>query len=217
MRVEDLMTKDVITVTPETPLKQVALLLVEKGISGLPVVDGDDLVGVVSEADLLVKESGPAPRPPRALEWLLYPERAADEAKLEARTAGEAMSTPAITIEPYASVATAAAEMSEAGVNRLPVQKNGKLVGILTRADVVRAFTRSDEEIAREIAEDVVRRGFWEEPGAVEVSVENGEVTLSGTVQSEVVATGIPRVARRVPGVVSVSSSLTAAGSEKGR
>jgi CBS domain-containing protein len=210
MRVDQLMTKDVITVTPETPLRDVAALLAEKGISGVPVVENDQLVGVVSEADLLVKEAGPGVRPSRVLDWLLLPDYTEREAKFAARTAGEAMTSPAQTIPDYASVATAAARMSEERVNRLPVLKDGKLVGILTRADVIRAFTRRDDEIADEIREDVIGHGFWEPPDAVTVEVDQGEVVLSGTVQSHAVASGIPRAVLRVPGVVSVESRLTA-------
>jgi CBS domain-containing protein len=214
MRVDQLMTKNVITVTPETPLRDVAALLAEKGISGVPVVENDQLVGVVSEADLLVKEAGPGVRPSRVLDWLLLPDYTEREAKFAARTAGEAMTSPAQTIPDYASVATAAARMSEERVNRLPVLKDGKLVGILTRADVIRAFTRRDDEIAEEIREDVIGRGFWEPPDAVTVEVDQGEVVLSGTVQSHAVASGIPRAVLRVPGVVSVESTLTAAQGE---
>jgi CBS domain-containing protein len=210
MRVDQLMTTDVITVTPDTSLRDVAALLVERGISGVPVVQGDELVGVVSEADLLIKEAGPGVRPSRALDWLLLSDFSEKVAKFEARTAGEAMTSPAKTIPDYASVATAAARMSEEGVNRLPVVKDSKLVGILTRADVVRAFTRRDDEIAEEIREDVIGRGFWEPPEAVTVVVDNGDVVLSGNVQSLAVATGIPRAVLRVPGVVSVESKLTA-------
>jgi|SoiMethySBSTD1v2_1073268.scaffolds.fasta_scaffold319519_2 CBS domain-containing protein len=214
MRVDQLMTKNVITVTPETPLRDVAALLAEKGISGVPVVENDQLLGVVSEADLLVKEAGPGVRPSRVLDWLLLPDYTEREAKFAARTAGEAMTSPAQTIPDYASVATAAARMSEERVNRLPVLKDGKLVGILTRADVIRAFTRRDDEIAEEIREDVIGRGFWEPPDAVTVEVDQGEVVLSGTVQSHAVASGIPRAVLRVPGVVSVESRLTAAQGE---
>jgi CBS domain-containing protein len=214
MRVDQLMTKNVITVTPETPLRDVAALLAEKGISGVPVVENDQLLGVVSEADLLVKEAGPGVRPSRVLDWLLLPDYTEREAKFAARTAGEAMNSPAQTIPDYASVATAAARMSEERVNRLPVLKDGKLVGILTRADVIRAFTRRDDEIAEEIREDVIGRGFWEPPDAVTVEVDQGEVVLSGTVQSHAVASGIPRAVLRVPGVVSVESRLTAAQGE---
>lgn len=211
MRVDELMTKNVVTVTPATTLKEVASLLIQKGISGLPVVEGDQLVGVISEADLLVKEAGPAPRPSRVLEWLLFSDLTGSEAKLEARTAGEAMTAPAITIEPYTSVATAAATMTERGLKRLPVVKDGKLVGIVTRRDIVRAFARSDEEIKREIREDIVRRGFWEPADTVDVSVVDGDVVLSGTVESNVAASGIPHAAQRVPGVVSINSELTTA------
>jgi CBS domain-containing protein len=144
------------------------------------------------------------------LDWLLLSDYTEKQAKFEARTAGEAMTSPAKTIPDYASVATAAARMSEESVNRLPVVKDGKLVGILTRADVVRAFTRRDDEIAEEIREDVIGRGFWEPPEAVTVVVDNGDVVLSGNVQSHAVATGIPRAVLRVPGVVSVESKLTA-------
>lgn len=214
MRVDQLMTKNVITVTPETPLRDVAALLAEKGISGVPVVENDQLVGVVSEADLLVKEAGPGVRPSRVLDWLLLPDYTEREAKFAARTAGEAMTSPAQTIPDYASVATAAARMSDERVNRLPVLKDGKLVGILTCADVIRAFTRRDDEIAEEIREDVIGRGFWEPPDAVTVEVDQGEVVLSGTVQSHAVASGIPRAVLRVPGVVSVESTLTAAQGE---
>ena len=214
MRVDQLMTKNVITVTPETPLRDVAALLAEKGISGVPVVENDQLLGVVSEADLLVKEAGPGVRPSRVLDWLLLPDYTEREAKFAARTAGEAMTSPAQTIPDYASVATAAARMSEERVNRLPVLKDGKLVGILTRANVIRAFTRRDDEIAEEIREDVIGRGFWEPPDAVTVEVDQGEVVLSGTVQSHAVASGIPRAVLRVPGVVSVESRLTAAQGE---
>jgi CBS domain-containing protein len=210
MRVDQVMTKDVLTVTPETPLKDVAALLVEKGISGVPVVENGQLVGIVSEGDLLVKEAGPGVRPSRMLDWLLLSDYTEREAKFGARTAGEAMTSPARTIPDYASVATAAARMSEEGVNRLPVLKDGKLVGILTRADVVRAFTRRDDEIAEEIREDVIGRGFWEQPDAVTVKVDHGEVVLSGTVQSHAVASGIPHAVLRVPGVISVESELTA-------
>lgn len=188
MRVDQLMTKDVITVTPDTSLRDVAALLVEKGVSGVPVVHADELLGVVSEGDLLVKA----------------------ESKSEARTAGEVMTSPASTIADYASVATAAEKMAEGGVNRLPVTKDGELVGIITRADVVRAFTRRDDEIAEEIRDDVIEGGFWEPPDSVTVVVEDGQVVLSGNVQSHVVASGIPRAVLRVPGVVSVESNLTA-------
>ena len=104
MRVEDVMTTDVVTARPETPLKEVAKQLGERGISGLPVVDDDgEVVGVISEADVLVKETGSTPGRRGVLGRLLNSTDLQGELKLDARLAGEAMSKPAITIAPYAS------------------------------------------------------------------------------------------------------------------
>src|SRR5580765_3776523 len=150
MRVQDVMTKTVHTVTPETPLKRVAAVLAALGISGLPVLDADGaVVGIVSEADILYKERLEPPARGR-LRTLLGPAQAdAEKAKLEARTAGEAMTSPALTIGPRRPVAEAAGRMLDEHVNRLPVVDDaGRLLGIVTRADLVRAFVRTDDEIA---------------------------------------------------------------------
>ncbi len=209
MKVKDVMTKEVRTVTSETPLKEVAEILAELGISGLPVVEDGKVVGVVSEADILFKEQGQRPAR-RGLLGALLDDGADLEAKLRARTAGEAMSAPAITIAPTRPSAEAAARMIEEHVNRLPVvDDEGKLVGIVTRADLVRAFVRSDEEIAREIREDVVMHTLWIAPESVAVSVQDGEVTLNGQVETKADAELLPAFVQRVPGVVSVVSKLT--------
>lgn len=209
MRVEDLMTKDVKTVGRDTPLKEVARVLSELGISGLPVVEDGRVVGVVSEADILVKERGSNPGL-GGLVGLLFDETADIGRKLHARTAGESMSSPAITIGPNRPVSEAAGLMTDRMVNRLPVvTDDGALLGIVTRADLVRAFVRSDEEIGREIREEVVLRTLWIEPEAVNVRVDDGDVVLGGHVESEDDAELVARLARRVPGVVSVVSRLT--------
>lgn len=209
MRVEDLMTRDVRTVAPDTPLKEVARVLSELGVSGVPVVEGGIVVGVVSEADILVKERGSNPGL-KGLTGLLFDETADIGRKLHARTAGEAMSSPAVTIGPLRPAAQAAAMMIDRLVNRLPVvTDDGALVGIVTRADLVRAFARSDEDVAREIREDVLLHTLWIEPEAVNVEVEAGEVVLSGHVESEADAELITRLARLVPGVVGVVSRVT--------
>jgi CBS domain-containing protein len=209
MKIFDVMTKDVMTVTPEATLRQVAEVLSGFGISGLPVVEDGRVVGVVSEADVLAKERGDAPRR-SSLFGLLLDDGAGLTAKLEARTAAEAMTSPAVTISPERPLAEAAARMLDEGVNRLPVlQEDGTLVGIVTRADLVRAFVRSDEEIAREVEEDVILRTLWIAPERIEVSVEDGDVQISGHVESRAEADLLPEFVRKVPGVVSVSSSLT--------
>jgi len=209
MKVEDVMTRDVKTVTPETSLREVARILAEHRVSGIPVVEDGRVVGVVSEADILVKERGEKPGRGGLL-GLLLNDGAQLEAKLQARTAGEAMTSPAVTIGPRRRVAEAAAKMIEEQVNRLPVvDDDGNLVGIVTRADLVRAFVRSDEEIAREIREDVIFRTLWIPPEQVEVEVEKGAVTLRGHVENRSDAELLPSFVQRVPGVVSVDTQLT--------
>lgn len=211
MNVREVMTRDVVTVAPETPLKEVAAVLVEHRITGVPVVSDDgEVLGVVSEGDILFKERGPAERK-GVLGWLLDPYGLEGQLKLEARIAADAMSAPAKTIASWWSVAAAAALMLEAQVNRLPVvDNNGSLVGIVTRGDLVRAFVRSDEEIAREIREDVLRRTFWlDAPEAVTVEVEGGKVTLTGRVDTRTDAELVPAVVRKVPGVIDVETSIT--------
>jgi CBS domain-containing protein len=210
MKVQDVMSRRVLTVQPGETLKEAARLLTEHRISGLPVVDGDGRVlGVISEADLLVKERGREPRRGGPLAWLIDPLDVVDRLKLDAHVVGEAMTAPALTIEPGRPVAVAAELMIEKGINRLPVVKNGELVGIVTRADLVRAFARGDEEIAREIRDDVVGRSLWLDGRGISVDVRDGEVVLAGVVDRRSDAEILPSLTERVPGVVGVESDLT--------
>ena len=209
VRVGDVMTRDVVSVTPDTPLKDVAAALVERGISGLPVCDADGaVVGVLSEADLLVKQGGSPERSGGLFAWLVDTASAPDLAKLRAHTAGEAMTSPAVTVETASPVSEAARTMVSLGVNRLPVVEDGRLVGIVTRADLVRLFTRSDEEIARDIRQDVVKR-LWIAPERIEIEVEQGEVVLRGEVDTEVEAGLLEKRIPLVAGVVGVRSELS--------
>jgi CBS domain-containing protein len=205
--VEDVMTRQVVTVPPGASLKEAARLLVEHRISGLPVVDNENhVLGVVSEADLLPKEApGLQFRPSLAL----LTGRRKLESKLEARLVGEAMTSPAVTIEAHRPVSRAAKLMIGKGVNRLPVVDEAKLVGIVTRADLVRAFVRSDAEIAQEIRDDVVVRGLWLDKHGVQVEVEDGEVTLAGRLDNRADAEVLEALVSRVPGVVGIHSKLT--------
>ena len=208
MRVQEIMTSDVLTIGPEAEIRDVARIFVEHGISGLPVCGAQrEILGVVSEGDILFKEQGPrgqsvlsrfGGKAPKELEKAL------------AIKVSEAMTAPAITISRYSSVAEAARLMSEHGINRLPVVKRRELVGIVTRTDLVRAFVRSDEEIRREIREDLIRRTLWlDAPEAIRVDVERGAVRLSGHLQMSSDASLLVRLVARVPGVVSVQSDLS--------
>lgn len=208
MRVRDVMTENVFAVTADTPLKVVATRMLEYGVSGLPVVDGDRVLGVVSETDILFKERH-APERKGVVDWLVHYAEAPPLAKLAARTAGEAMTAPAVTIAPGRSLADAAALMLELRIDRLPVVDGSQLVGIVTRSDLVRAFTRADEEIEREIREDGIVRRLWMNAAHVEIAVEQGAVSLEGRVDTEDLADSIVSFAEQTPGVVSVDSKLT--------
>lgn len=217
MVVEEVMTSNVVTVTPDTPLKDVAELLVEKDISGLPVVDEEGKVlGVVSETDILYKERGEAPDKRSLIGHLLHWGEKTSDPKIDARTAGEAMTSPPIVVAPATSVARAAAMMADAGVHRLVVVddaeargagSNGKLRGIVSRSDFVRAFARSDAQVKQEI-DELIDRQIWV-PAGVTTSVHRGEVTVAGTVELESTAESLVSMLRRIPGVVSVDSQLT--------
>ena len=209
MRVAELMTTDVLSVSVETPLKDVAELLAARGISGCPVVDASGrLAGVVSEADILAKER--RPRRQTRLGYVLgFPEPR--DPKAFARTAGEAMTAPAVTIAADRRVDAAAALMLDRAVNRLPVvDRDGALVGIVTRADLVRAFVHTDEQIAREIREEVLLHELWLDPADFEVAVADGEVTITGRARTDAERTLLERRARLVPGVVAVTVRETA-------
>lgn len=204
MRVADIMTTQVITVSPETTLKEVAGLLAARGISGAPVVDSErHVVGVVSEADILAKERRPRRRS-RFERFLGYGN--ASDPKATARVAGEAMTSPAVTIGAERRVDAAAALMLDRSVNRLPVlDRDGVLVGIVTRADLVRAFVVTDDQIEREIREEVILHELWLDPTDFELEVDHGEVSVTGRVQSESESDLLVRRIRLVPGVVSVA------------
>lgn len=211
MRVQDVMTRSVITVGPDTPLREVARLLDEHRISGVLVVDGAGaLLGVVSEADFLVEAQGGASvrRSPIARLFGRAGDPRAPGDRHFAATAGELMHSPVISIGPAELVADAAALMTRERINRLPVVEDGRLVGIVTRADLVRSYVRSDEQLAETIREDVLLRTLWLDPKRFEVSVADGIATIRGSVDRRSSAEMIARTAVLVPGVRDVVSDV---------
>ena len=212
MKVEEIMTRNVLTIGPGAEVRDVARILVENHISGLPVCNAQgDVIGVVSEGDILFKEHDPTlGRTNWPFSWLSDSEAINESRKARAVNVREAMTAPAITIPAYCSVAEAARLMTEHGVNRLPVIGARQLVGIVTRTDLVRAFIRSDADIRREIKEDVLRRNMWiEVPEAIAVVVRFGTVHLAGKLNTRSEVLLLERLAARVPGVISVKSELT--------
>ena len=207
MKVEDVMTAPVITVSPETPLKRAAALMLEHRISGVPVVADGRLVGVLSETDILFKQRT-SPQRQGLVDWVLHYGDDPPAAKLAARTARDAMTTPAVTVQPRRRVADAAALLLDIGIDRLPVVDGDELVGIVTRSDLVRAFVRSDEQLEAEIRRDVLVGTAWMPEESVDVTVTDGDVILEGSVETETVAQLIESQVRSVAGVVSVESRL---------
>ena len=211
MRVADVMSPNVHTTTPEVPIRDLAGELGRRGVSGMPVVaDSGRVIGVISEADVIAKaRRTPDGADHGALERLFHRGPSAEELKHGARLVGDAMTSPAVTIEAYCSVATAAGRMLEHGVNRLPVIQRGRLVGIVTRADLVRAFARSADQVLADAREEVdFHQKLNGDPGTVAVAMTDGEVVLTGSVRRRSDADVLPRLVRSVPGVVDVRSEL---------
>jgi CBS domain-containing protein len=212
LKVRDVMASSVVTVDRATPLKDVAGLLVDRRISGVPVLESDGTVaGVVSEADLLVKEQGPdAIRHRRmARNFGDSSEARAQLAKLAAVTAGEAMTAPAVTIGSARPISEAAALMTSRKVNRLPVVDDGRLVGIVTRADLVRAYVRSDHELTETIRDEVLLRILWLDPASFTVTVSDGVASIRGHVQRKSTAEMIVPTVSMVPGIIDVRADVT--------
>ena len=209
--VRDVMTRDVITFLPKMPLHDVASKLIRARISGAPVVTADGtIVGVVSEADILVKEQGREAISHRRLAGVRGESAATKAAllKLAATDAGEAMTTPAITIEGRATIAEAARLMTRHRINRLPVVDNGKLVGIVTRADLVRTFVKTDAELVAIIRDEVLWRSMWVDPVGFDVRCDGGHVRIRGHVDRRSTADLIASVTAMVPGVIDVRSDI---------
>lgn len=212
MIVRDVMTRPVVSVRGSTPLKDVARLLVEHEISGVPVVDvGGAVLGVVSEADLLVKEQGADGIRHRPLARFRGESREsrAQLVKLGAVSAAEAMTAPAVTIPSSRSIHEAARVMTGRKVNRLPVVDDGRLVGIVSRADLVRAYIRSDDELAETIRQDVILRILWLDPALFTVVVRDGVASIGGRVERRSTAEMIEHAVRMVPGVVDVRVAVS--------
>jgi CBS domain-containing protein len=206
MKVRDVMTVNVAAVGQEATLKQVAQVMADRGISGVPVINVDARVlGVVSEGDIIVKAASHSER--AGILGRLFAPRGVDERRLAATTAGEAMTAPAVTVEADESVAEAARLMVEQAVNRLPVVIDDKLVGIVSRADIVRTFTRSDIEIWEELRNDILPRQLWISPETLDVTVTGGRVKVTGQVATWTEAELVEAFAWRVMGVVAVDCS----------
>ncbi len=198
--VSDVMTHTVIAVGCDAPFKEIVELIDQWKVSALPVLEGEGrVIGVVSEADLLPKEEFRG----GADETAGLDERA----KAMALTAGELMSSPAITVHANALIAEAARIMARRHVKRLPVVDGvGMLQGVVSRSDLLKVFLRPDEELA-----DEIRRTLLDQvpaATAVTVKVTDGVVTLGGALRERLLVPVLARAVRAVEGVVDVRLDL---------
>jgi CBS domain-containing protein len=201
------MTADVAYVREHTSYKELVRLLAERRVSALPVVDVNlNVIGIVSEADLLLKQQQPADSFQRFL--LEGKRRRLERAKARGGTAVELMSRPAITVGPDATVAEAARLLRMHLIKRLPVADPlGRLVGIVSRSDLLSVFLRPDDEIRREILEEVVSE-LGMGPDRFDVTVREGVVTLQGSCERRSLVQVVVRAVTAVEGVVRVENRL---------
>jgi CBS domain-containing protein len=208
--VADVMTRTVVSVGASTGYKEIVEILVDHSITAVPVVDdGGRVVGIVSEADLLYKTEFAAQPNPTSRLWERKRVREARD-KAAADTAGELMTAPAIVINARATVGTAATLMDLRSVKRLPVvDEEGRLVGIVSRGDILRLFLRHDADIEREIRDEVLLHDLWIDPDEISVEVAHGVVTLGGAVDRHSTIGIVVKLVQRVAGVVDVVSHLS--------
>jgi CBS domain-containing protein len=222
MKLSDIMTHPVITVTPETTVGIAAELMLEHRVSGLPVVDASGaVVGIVTEGDLLRRaETGTERRRARWLEFLIAPGRLASEyAHAHGRRVGEVMTDTVLTVGPDDAVTDLIDLLERQRIKRVPVIDRGKLVGIISRANLVQALLRnlprdndagavSDREIRDHILAEIAKQP-WGPRASVDVRVENGVVELNGAVTDDRERPALRVLAENVPGVKEVRDRLT--------
>jgi len=208
--VKDVMTTRVVSVTKQASFRTMAAALREHRVSAFPVVDDDGkVIGVVSEADMLAKEalkSEPGGMPGMITGIL----RRKEHEKARGTTAGDLMTSPAVTVTPDDTLERAARLMYTRKVKRLPVvDANGHLVGIIGRADLLTMFDRSDEDIRQEIQDQVIRHELRTDPATFTVEVKDGIVTLEGVAETTEFGHEIVELVQHVHGVVAVRDRLS--------
>jgi len=194
MKAHEIMTRDVFTVSPSTPVRQVAALMTEKRISGVPVLSEDGtVVGIISESDLM-RRAELGTEAPRKW-WLSFfsdPDALARQyTKTHGLKASDVMSQPVLSIDEDADLEEIAGTFERRQVKRLPVLRDGKLVGIISRADLVRALSKA--EVVRPTVDDAMleakllekmRSQDWLDGTYLNVAVHDGVVQLNGFIGS---------------------------------
>ena len=207
--VQDVMTRDVTTVHVGTGFRQMVRSLLDHGIGALPVVDDTGRVlGVVSETDLLAKRISGIEVEPRAWTILSHDGRRT-HGNRRATVAARLMTEPPIVVGVEASLARAAYLMIRHDVRHLPVvDADGRLLGIVSRSDLLTEYLRDDDEIRHDVIDEVLVDQFGLDTEKVKVEVEHGRVALLGNVDHATTAAGLVHAAEQIPGVVLVTSTL---------
>jgi CBS-domain-containing membrane protein len=203
------MTSDVVTVDEHASFKEIAALITGGRVSALPVLDAHGRVlGIVSEADLVLKEE--FPEGPAGGRLFQGRRQRQDRAKAAGDTAAELMTSPAVTVGPDATVAEAARLLHRHGIKRMPVvDPAGPLLGIVSRADLLKVFLRSDPDLTRAVRQEVLLRSMWMDPDTVVVEVRDGVVTLTGQLERRSLIPIVISLVRSLDGVVDVVDRLT--------
>ena len=212
MRARDVMVRAVATTTPETTVEQVARLMINLRISGVPVLDGaGHLVGIVTEGDLLRRvETGTERRRSRWSEWLSGNSRlAADYIRSHARRVEDVMTREVVSVEELASLGEIAELMETRRIKRVPVVRDGKIVGIVSRADLLQVLASGGVATAAEESDRLIRRTLlaelraqkWANPTEANIVVSDGIVHFWGTAGSEEERAALRVVAENIPGV----------------
>jgi CBS-domain-containing membrane protein len=206
--VQDVMTHEVVTVRFRTSYHDIVSLMAARGVSAVPVIDDmDRVLGVVSEADLLLKIEYGSEDAPRFFAWGT---RKREQVKAHGASAAELMSTPPVTVLPTTSLTAAAKLLDREHVKRLPVVNElGRLVGIVSRSDLLSVYLRPDDAIRADIAEDVLKRVLQLDHTEVQAKVTEGIATLTGDVDRKSTAQIAVHLTRAVPGVIDVVDQLT--------
>ena len=219
MNAADIMTPDVISATPDTPLLDLVRLMLDHHVSALPIVEGGSIVGIVSEGDLMRRaEAGTEPRPSRWLELVTSTDRlATDYTRTHGRKAGEIMTRDVVTVADTAPLAEVAHLLETRRIKRVPVTRDGRMVGIVSRRNLLQALaTRlsampvsADDRTIRDAFYAELRRQTWaSSPGAINAVVCDGVLHLWGVSPDDALHQAIVVLAENTPGVRGVEDHL---------
>lgn len=219
MKAQDIMTKDVVTVRPEMTVHQIATLMARKHVSGLPVVSKDgDVLGIISESDLIHRTELGTADAPRALAVVFAdPSMAQDFAKAHGKTAHEIMSRPVISVHCDSNLNEVADLLEQRRIKRVPVLKDGRIVGIIARSDLVRALAQVETKpasitlgsgVIHQAITDALKDQPWLDTSYVSYAVKDGKVHVTGFVRSDADRNALRVLVQELPGVLGVEDHL---------